>query len=182
MVDVPKFVPLSKLYVPPVKAVTDIVPVATVQVGWVGVAVGAAGLGLTINFTSVFVADLQFVVVLNVSTKQLPAAVGVKVKVLLAFNVPAASYQFADSPAPTVTVNTGIVVPAQMVLSPPLTGGFIFGQAQFGAVTGTSIVQEPNVAVKVTFVPEAIPETVLAVLSTVPAVLVTVPELVKVTV
>ena len=105
---------------------------------------------------------------------------GVKVKVLLAFNVPEASYQLADSPVPTVTVKAGIVVPAQMVLSPPLTGGVTVGQAQLGAVTAKSSVHVPKVAVKVTFVPLVMPDTVLLVLSTVPAVLVTVPELEKV--
>ena len=55
-------------------------------------------------------------------------------------------------------------------------------QAQFGAVIDKLFMQPFKVEVKVTFVPDEMPDTVLAILSTVPVMLLTVPELVNVTV
>ena len=60
-------------------------------------------------------------------------------------------------------------------------GGVTLGQLQSGAVTSSITMQLlEEVAVSITSVPDVIPLTVLAVLSTVPSVLTTVPSLVNV--
>ena len=61
------------------------------------------------------------------------------------------------------------VEPKQVELETPEVGTAITGQLQSGADTGKSVVQPFKVAVNVTPVPEVIPVTVLASLSTVPA-------------
>ena len=91
------------------------------------------------------------------------------------------AYQSTVSPAKTLAVIAGIEPPEQYDSSPPLTGGAITGQLQFGAVTGNVFKQPlPSVTVSVIAVPdgtELIDHTLPPRSVTVPKVLVNTPEL-----
>jgi hypothetical protein len=112
-----------------------------------------------------------------------PADAGVYVKLLPCNNVPPveAEYQSTVSPACTAALIAGTSSPAQYCLFPPLTGAFITGQEQSGAVIEMLLIQPvPSVTVIVILVPDGIELTdhmLPIVLTTVPEVLVTVPEL-----
>ena len=88
-------------------------------------------------------------------------------------------YQSIVYPVPTLAEMDVFTSPKHTALVTGPVGTGTVGQLQSGAVTGTSVVQPFKVDVSVTFVPEGIPLTDLAVLSTVPAGELTVPLLVN---
>ena len=109
----------------------------------------------------------------------MPAAVGVKLKLLANNTVPpvAASYQITVRPAGTVAVKVGICAPAQIVaVAGLIVGAVMGGQLQSGAVTfwlTSQAVFVPLLTVMATSVPAGMPVTILP--EIVPAVAETVP-------